>query len=129
MLDMKQIIEKSINLSVLYVEDNKDALESTMMVFENFFKDIDVAVNGEEGLKKYANKKYDLIVTDINMPKIDGTQMIRDIRKLNSDIPIFVFSAHTKDKYFESVHDVEVDYYLSKPLSLEELLEALNKLI
>jgi len=129
MLDMKQIIQKSINLSVLYVEDNKDAMESTMMVFENFFKDIDVAVDGEEGLKKFSKKKYDLIITDINMPNIDGTQMIRDIKELNSDIPIFVFSAHTKARYFESVHDVKVDYYLSKPLSLEELLESLNKVI
>ena len=126
---MKEIIKKSLGLSLLYVEDNKDARESTLMVLESFFKDIDVAINGEDALQMYANKKYDLIITDISMPKIDGTQVIQEVRDKDKNIPIFIFSAHNKAKYLNSVGNIDINYYLSKPLSLEQLLEALNKVI
>ncbi len=129
MSDMKDIIAKSLDLKILFVEDNKDARESALMVFENFFGKIDIAINGEEGLEKFKENSYDLVITDINMPKINGTKLIKEIKKIDSKINIFIFSAHNEDKYFTDVKDIDIDYYLSKPLDLEQLLEALRKVI
>jgi len=129
MLDIKKIIDKTLNLKLLYVEDNKDARESTFDVFEIFFKDIDVAINGEDGLQKCINKKYDLIITDITMPKENGTQMIKKIRELSIDVPILVFSAHNEIKYMRSIENININYYLPKPLSLDQLLEALDRVV
>ena len=87
--NIKKLMTFSQILNILYVEDNEDARESTLLVLENFFDNITVAVNGDDGYDKYidyhnsTNKFFDLVVTDITMPKMDGIEMCKLIFEHN----------------------------------------------
>ena len=117
-------------LKLLYVEDNKKARTSTVPLFERFFDDIIVAIDGKDGYDKFNKFNPDIIFTDINMPKVDGLQMIDMINNsTNKKIPIIVFSAHDESSYLLNAIKSGVDGYLVKPIEVEQLIEELYRVI
>ncbi|MEA2018909.1 MAG: EAL domain-containing protein [Campylobacterota bacterium] len=137
MNNIDEIIKYSKKLKLLYVEDNEEARESTVVILEEFFDDITVAVNGEDGLEQFKEKKaniakesktFDLIITDINMPKLNGLEMIEQIRDIDKDIPILVLSAYNGSGFFMESIKLGVDGYLLKPIDINQFLGALNKI-
>jgi len=127
MENVNEVINQSSNLKVLYVEDNVDARESTTDVLEVFFQKVAVAVDGEDGYNKFQEIPLDLIITDINMPKLNGIQMIEKIRAIDSEIPILILSAHNEiNTIIESIK-LEVDGYLLKPINMEQFLATIRK--
>ncbi len=124
--NIKEIAKYSQNLKLLYVEDNEDTRESTSKVLEFFFKDIIVAVDGEDGYKKF-DSSIDIIITDINMPRLNGLEMIKKIRMINKDVAVFIFSAHNESKFFVESIKLHVDGYLLKPLDINYFIEILYK--
>jgi two-component system chemotaxis sensor kinase CheA len=133
--EVEAIKEVGNTLKVLYVEDNEDAREQTLKMLENFFSNIEVAFDGEEGLLKYKKEKeindsfYDLIITDINMPKLDGLSMCKEILSINSNQHILVISAHNEIEKLEKLIDIGVSQYIHKPVDLSELVETFSKLM
>ena len=127
MKDIDAIIKQTGNLRILYVEDNIDAKESTIAVFEEFFKEIVVAGDGEDGYDKFRENQIDLIITDINMPKLNGIDMVAKIRTLDNDIPILVLSAYNESGYFIDSIKLGVDGYLLKPIDIEQFITVLYK--
>jgi DNA-binding response OmpR family regulator len=115
-------------LKILYVEDDQETRLYTLELFQNFFSDIDVAVNGQDGLDKFKASTYDAIFTDINMPIMDGLRMIKEIRMFNKSVPIFIFSAHDEVDYFIAGIYHGIDGYLLKPFSMKELKNIIDKL-
>ena len=82
----------------------------------------DLAVNGEEALKFFHRNPYDVCVLDIMMPKKDGITLSKEIRAINSDIPIIFLTAKSlKDDVLEGFKS-GADDYITKPFSMEELL-------
>jgi len=116
-------------LKVLYVEDDKETRLHTVEMFKNFFFDITIAVDGRDGLNKFDANKYDVIFTDINMPIMNGIDMIEKIRMLNKDISIIIFSAHDEVEYFIKSIFYGIDGYLLKPFTMPELKKIINKLV
>ncbi len=129
MKDFKNIINSTSKLKLLYVEDNKDARTSVLSILEEFFEDIIVCLDGEEGLRKFKEEKIDLIITDINMPKMSGLEMSRAIREIDKEISILVFSAYNEPKYFVDSIKLGVDGYLLKPIDMEQFLGVISKII
>ncbi|MEA3331183.1 MAG: EAL domain-containing protein [Campylobacterota bacterium] len=127
--NINEIIKYSKNLKLLYVEDNEEARESTIIILEEFFDDITVAINGEDGYEKFEQLKddIDLIITDINMPKLNGLEMIEKIRTINKDIPILVLSAYNESGFFMDSIKLGVEGYLLKPIDIEQFLGMLEK--
>ena len=82
-MDMVQLKNKAKKLSILYVEDEAEVRDRTVNLLSNFFPNIDVAVDGEEGLEKYLQNSYDIVITDILMPKMNGLELISHIREKN----------------------------------------------
>jgi len=128
-VDLEKIIEYSQKMNLLYVEDNADAREMTSMILGDFFGEISVAVDGLDGIDKFRNNDYDLIITDINMPNMNGLEMIEKIREINQDIPIVILSAHNEDDFFINSIKLGVDGYLLKPIDLEQMITVLNRVI
>ena len=128
---MQNMMQFSEKLHVLYVEDNKEAREGTLGLLHNIFKEITTAVNGRDGLEKFEDKNssFDLIITDINMPKMNGIEMITKIREENKEIPILVLSAYNESGYFVETIKQGVEGYLLKPIDIKQLLEMLNKTV
>lgn len=126
--EMLKLIEFTKKLKLLYVEDNEDSRESTCAVLEEFFEHITIATNGQEGLEHFNKTNFDLIITDINMPVLNGLDMIKEIKQINQSIPIMVISAHNESKYFLDSIKLGVDGYLIKPLDIEHFVTSLEKI-
>ncbi|MEA3372438.1 MAG: response regulator [Campylobacterota bacterium] len=127
MKSIETLISQTKRLSVLYVEDNEQARMETVEILRLFFEQTVTAVDGKEGAEKFAAGDYDLIFTDINMPKLDGLGMITKIREVNDDVPIVIVSAYDETDYFISSIKLGVEAYLLKPFTLEDLLGVIEK--
>ncbi|MEA2100822.1 MAG: EAL domain-containing protein [Campylobacterota bacterium] len=127
MRNIKEIIKYTQNLKLLYVEDNENTRDATIMILEELFDNIIVAVDGKDGFEKFNNNDIDLIMTDVNMPKMNGLDMVEKVRELNADIPILVLSAYNESGYFIDSIKLGVEGYLLKPINLEQFLSVLGK--
>lgn len=114
---------------VLYVEDDFDVRTQTRKMLELYFKEIVEFDNGLDALACFGHEPFDLIFTDINMPKMDGLCMIGEIRKLNPTIPIVIFSAYDNTEYFLKTIQQGVSGYILKPFSFKDILETLEKIM
>ena len=121
MIDVDEIIEYSQELTLLYVEDNQDAREMTTMILEDFFDNIVIAVDGEDGYEKFMQNSIDIVITDINMPKLNGLELCEKIRKTDEDISIIILSAHNEDNFFMDSIKYGVNGYLLKPIDIDQL--------
>ncbi len=119
------------NISVLYVEDENDVREFTSKLLGSLVKNVYDAQNGLEGLNTFEEHldEIDLIVTDINMPKMDGLEMCSKIREHNKEIPIVITSAHNDPNFLKRAIDVGVNTYAMKPIDLYQLVESMIKAI
>ncbi len=116
------------NLTILYVEDNKEARDSTLELLKIFFNNIIIAHNGIEGLNKF-NNNIDLVITDINMPKMNGLDMIQKIKEINKNIPILIISAHNETQYLMSSIKSDVYDYILKPIQTVEFINIISKIL
>jgi len=128
MQNLNRLLEKVQKLKLLYIEDNEDVRQSTVGLFGNIFQMITVAEDGEEALKRLEDSfyGYDLVITDINMPKVDGYQVIEQIRKKNRDIKVYILSAYNQVDNIQKAGS-SVDAYLYKPLNMKMLFDALEQ--
>lgn len=118
------------NINVLYVEDEEDVREFTSKTISTIVNTVVVAKNGKEGLDKYfENPNLNLILTDINMPKMGGLEMCSEIRKVNNEIPIVITSAHSDPDFLKKAIDVKVSAYAMKPIDLYHLIESMVKAV
>ncbi|MFY9075738.1 hypothetical protein CRU99_07335 [Malaciobacter mytili] len=118
------------NIKVLYVEDENDVREFTGKTIKAIVKEIIVAENGKVGLEKFQeNPDIDLIVTDINMPKMGGLEMCAEIKTINPEIPIVITSAHNDPNFLKKAIDVGVSAYAMKPIDLYQLIESMIKAV
>ncbi len=127
--ELQQLIKYSKTLNLLYVEDSLEAREQALKLLNNFFTNITVAVNGQDGVDKFNDgKSFDLIITDLNMPVMCGTDMIKNIRLINTNIPIFVLSAHNESNFKDNLKNYNPDKFIIKPASLDDFIEIIKLL-
>jgi len=128
MQDLSEILKQVQDLKLLYIEDNEDVRNSTVGLFGNIFHSITVAVDGEDAIEKLeaSDYHYDLVITDINMPKVDGYEVIEKIRKKDRNIKIYILSAYNQIDNIQKA-GTQVDSYLYKPLNIKILFEILAK--
>lgn len=110
------------HLSLLIVEDDPEVRVELVEFFECFFKHIKSAENGLEALELYKKNRFDIVITDLNMPKMDGTQLSREIRTLNKEQVIIVLSGYIDD-YVIDLIDIGVQALILKPYKLENFLQ------
>lgn len=115
------------NLKVLFVEDEEIIRKKTVSSLKYIVKDVVEASDGLEALKKLERFTPDLIITDLEMPNINGVELIKKIRETNKDICIMVLTAYTSEKYLIELIDMHIEKYIVKPLSFEKLIEALKE--
>jgi DNA-binding NtrC family response regulator len=112
--------------SILIIDDEK-AIRKTLteiLGFEGY--KIDEAADGEEGLKKFKEKNYDLILCDIKMPKLDGIEFLERAKEINHEVPVIIISGHGNiETAVEAVKKGAYDY-ISKPPDLNRMLITLR---
>ncbi|XOB62946.1 EAL domain-containing protein [Campylobacterota bacterium DY0563] len=117
------------NITILYAEDEEALREITLNILKGFTKKQLVAQNGAEGLElfKQNESEIDLIITDVNMPIMNGLEMIREIKKINPNIPIIVATAFSNTEYLLEAIDIGVDKYVLKPIDMKKLLQLMSQ--
>ena len=117
------------DISVLYVEDENDVREFTSKLLSSLLKKVYTAQNGLEGLEIFEENKenIDLVISDINMPKMNGLEMCENIRKINNEVPLVITSAHNDTNFLKKAIDVGVNTYAMKPIDLYQLIESIIK--
>jgi diguanylate cyclase (GGDEF)-like protein len=132
-MDFKNLYKYTQNLHLLYVEDDENLREETVEILEDFFASVEVCGDGAQGLEKYRAfyKKnglyFDIVITDINMPVMNGIDMSEQIMALNPKQSIFVVSAYNEPHYLTKLINMGVDKFLIKPLQTKQLVQALYK--
>ncbi|MFK5976804.1 MAG: diguanylate cyclase [Sulfurovum sp.] len=131
MQKLNKIIEFTKRLRLLFVEDDRSARVSTIILLEEFFNNIFIAKDGEEGLELFKTNctDIDIIITDINMPRLNGLDMIEQIREIDSNVPIVIFSANYESEYFIRSIYANVQGYVVKPIDINQFLNVLDKVI
>ena len=118
------------NLKILYVEDQEDINIFTSDILNSFVKELISASNGEEGLNAFKeNQDIDLIITDINMPKLNGLEMYKEISKIKKDVPVIITSAHTDSSFYQEAISLNISSYTLKPIDLYDLMNNIFKLL
>jgi DNA-binding response OmpR family regulator len=115
------------NKKVLYAEDEEGIREIIIEILELFFKKVVSVKNGLEALNELSCNSYDVLIFDISMPKLDGIETIKKIRKTNKKIPIIVLSAHTEQEYLWKVVELKITKYLAKPCDKNTIIDALKQ--
>lgn len=132
---LQSLIESNKDLTVLYVEDSDIVRESTFHLLEEFFSNIDLAKNGEEGLQKYEkyyndnNHYYDIVITDINMPKMNGIKMSKSILSLNEEQIILIISAHNESDYLLKLINMGITNFILKPIDMTQFQKIIFRII
>lgn len=126
---LKELIEFSRDIRVLYVEDDEQLRQDTTRLLSTFFKSIDTAVNGQDGLEKYQAGDYQIVISDLRMPVMDGIEMVREIKALNDDQIILITSAHDESQYLLQLISMGVNNFILKPLDIKKFLLVLEKTI
>jgi len=124
---MKTLKELTNKLNVLYVEDEKESREQLSDIFKLLFHSIDTAFDGEDALEKYNIKLYDIIITDINMPRMNGIELTKRIKIQNPAQNIIIISAHNDSDYLLQAINLGIDNFIIKPVQIEQLTLILTK--
>ena len=123
---VKLLKEKAKNMSVLYVEDEEFLRITTSGFLSKLFQNVEVAVDGKDGLDKYHHNKYDIVITDISMPNMNGLELINNIRKNNPHQEIIIMSAYTESEYTDQIDTADVAGNIYKPVEINQMLEILS---
>jgi len=129
MITYESVYKSTKNFRVLYVEDDDLSRSEANDIFLYFFYKIDLACDGSDGLEKYEkffskhNRYYDLVITDINMPKMNGVELSRAIKDRNPQQDIVVISAYDDSQNLIELINTGVNYFLLKPIEYNKVLE------
>lgn len=115
------------NYTILYVEDEKESVELIQTLLKTKIKTIFVAYDGVEGLELYKKHLPDIVISDIQMPNMNGIEMAKEIKKLNPKQNIIFITAFNENNLLLEAINLGIDKYIIKPiLSLESLLNPID---
>jgi DNA-binding NarL/FixJ family response regulator len=122
-----------MNQKILIVDDHKVFSESLKMVLESHDFDVKNINNAEVALKYLKSEAYDIVITDVEMPEINGFDFIKKIKIIENELPkipkYIILTSYSKIKVFKQFYNLGVNAYLSKNVSQLELLNVIKKVL
>ena len=117
-------------LHILVVEDHPLNQQIAREVLEGAGIKVEIAGNGQEGVKRIENDSFDLVLMDVQMPIMDGLEATRHIRKQDrfAHLPIIAMTANAMDRDRELTRDAGMDAHVAKPINVFELFGAIRRL-
>jgi len=118
-------------LSILVVDDYKNASETMGLAIASKFPDVTVytAGNGKIGLDLFKEHMPDIVITDINMPEMDGIQMATEIKSARSDVRFIVLTANSDNELLDEFSEIGYEDFMIKPIEFNRLFAAIGKCI
>lgn len=134
MIDYVFLEEYGKKISVLFVEDDENIANEMSELLSDIFYEVAVANDGVEAIEKYFNyystkgEFYDLIITDLRMPKMNGIELIRNIYKENPLQKVIVLSAHSESEYLMELVNIGISQFILKPIEYDSFLDVIFKI-
>ena len=130
MINYTTLFNETKNLSVLFAEDYEPLRLEMGEILEELFKRVVVTSNGQEALEIYQEasketKGFDLVISDIQMPVMDGVALSKNIREANEKQPIMILSAHSDSDYLVQLINIGISKFLSKPINHDDFFSIL----
>lgn len=122
------------NLNILFVEDDTDFRKEFSELLQDIFPKVTTAIDGLDGLNKYkefyenTNNYYDLIISDIKMPNLDGVELIDSIYRIKEDQLVIILSARSEFNYLLPLVNLGIHQFFTKPINYSSFLEDIFKL-
>jgi diguanylate cyclase (GGDEF)-like protein len=126
---IKQIRVFGSSINILYVEDEANIRDQISKMMKQLFNNVAVASNGAEALELYKINKYDLVITDLKMPIMDGVELCENIISINKDQLIVLISAHKEIDELLKLINIGVSGFLLKPIDVDILLQKLFSIV
>jgi len=116
-------------ISLLYVEDEPVARELIREIIGRRYPDLRllVAVNGEEGIRTFKANRPELVLTDINMPVVNGLRMAEEIKSLSPATEIIALTAHSNPEHLLQAIEIGISHYILKPIDIEQIFRVIDK--
>mgnify|MGYP002630160401 CR=1 FL=1 len=124
---IKKIRKIGKSIKILYVEDDSRIASQVEKLLLKLFENITYVDNGIKGLAAYKQNNYDVVITDILMPEMDGIMMTTKIKKINPDQVIIVTSGYNDSEKLIKLIDLGVDRFVMKPIDVPKFLGIISK--
>jgi|TARA_R110002050_G_scaffold164460_4_gene294516 DNA-binding response OmpR family regulator len=128
-MDNELLKEKLKDISILCVEDEDGIREFIVGTLKYYFKEVYEARNGLEALEMYEEYRPKIILSDIEMPRMNGLEFVKRIRQNDLSTSIIMLTAYSNEEYLMNLINLNIDHFILKPLNLKKLNEALTKYI
>ena len=112
-------------LKILYAEDDLELQAQTKEFFEVLFSSVIVVNDGLQALQKYKQESFDIVISDIRMPSMDGIELTTKIREINHDQCIIIVSAYNDNDYLLKFINLNIRQFIQKPIDVDNMLETL----
>jgi len=115
--------------SILVVDDEENAREGLSKILSNEGYKVEVASDGKEAIDRLKKLSFDLVITDMRMPQMDGFEVLREIKKMDDNIGVIMITAFGEvDSYFEAMN-LGAFEYINKPVKVDELKRVISKVL
>ena len=119
-------MKKIKDSTILYLEDDAITREQLSRFLKSQCKILHTASDGEKGLEIFKKTRPDIVITDIEMPKLNGLEMAKKIRGISLSAQIIIITAYKKPEYLLEAVNLQLTQYLLKPLSFEKITNSLK---
>ncbi|MDD2888106.1 MAG: EAL domain-containing protein [Aliarcobacter sp.] len=116
-------------LNLLYVVRDEKDRNNNLEYFKNFFKEVVFVDNGLKAFKEFGKNKFSIVITDINIPELDGFELIEKIKNINRDVITIIYSQNDDRESFLKTIQLKIDGYLIPPFNENSFLDILYKSI
>jgi DNA-binding response OmpR family regulator len=124
-MNIQDLMQVAKGKNILIVEDSENISESLAFLMRKFFDNVEIAENGREGLEKFEEGKFDIIITDLRMPYLNGIEMIKEIKKIDENQSIIITTAFEDEEGAEALESFKDIALFVKPINMEALFSAL----
>lgn len=122
-------MEENMSYKILVLEDDNQIQELIVEFLSSQDYDVDVANDGVEGYEKFKENKYDLVILDVMMPRLDGHALCKMIRNLDKEVSIIFLTALGDEESEIKGFDLKADDYISKPFSFNILIKRVEAVL
>ena len=129
MLGLFKSKKKTTQAKILVVDDEQDIVNTVQYRLKACDFNVITASNGKEGLEKVINEKPDLVLLDINMPIMDGHEMLERLRSRpdTRNIPVIMLTAYSDRRDISKAADLGIEQYVTKPFDFADLMDKISK--
>lgn len=114
------------HLRVLYIEDEDGVRKRVANALGYYVKEVCEAGDGQEGYELFLEESFDIIICDIQMPRLSGIDLVKKIRQKDIAIPIIMLTAHSNEEYLLELVNLQIQAFVLKPVDIETLLERID---